>query len=130
MTLSAFKKNLGVSQGRIPSTTAPAGSYVFELGDANSGIDDITVGDYSQVVQSVTFASYDLLMTVTAVVTEPNVSNATIAWDLIGKIASTTIYTRRLTFQGRTLTLSDIALSLTGQSSPVDVTFRLEAVTP
>lgn len=126
-----FDMGLGETQGRIEASDAPEGDYVFELGHAFGRTQAyIDVGDYSEISQDVTHDGTELMIRSTVKVIEPSVVSTEIAWDFIGKVDGSEFIRRRLEFLGRSLTLSDIALSIYGKSSPTTITFRLEAVTP
>lgn len=53
MALSAFTARLGRGQGRIPSSEAPDGDFVFVLGDVETGrFFSLAAGDHTQLVQN------------------------------------------------------------------------------
>jgi hypothetical protein len=126
-----FDFSLGLAQGRIASDDAPAGAYVFELGhEGGRALTDVSVGDYSEVSQTVNVQSNDLLARVTVRVVEPVETNASIAWEVVGLLDSSAFFRRRLTDKGRTLELTDLAVSLAAGGGASTLAFRLEAVTP
>jgi hypothetical protein len=125
-----FDFGLGLTQGRVEDADAPEGSYVFELGHAGGRTSsDVDVGDYSEISQTITIGAEELLARITVRVIEPNVASTNVAWELVGELGGTPFFRRRLTSQGRTLELSDLAVGLAAGGT-VDLTFRLEAVTP
>jgi hypothetical protein len=128
---TAFEFGLGLTQGRVEDANAPEGTYVFELGhEGGRTTSDIAVGDYSEVSQSINIGAEELMARVSILVIEPDVESTSVAWDIVGYIDSSEFIRRRLTFQGRALELSDIAVSLAGGGAPATLAFRLEAVTP
>jgi hypothetical protein len=128
---TAFDFGLGTSQGRITDPDAPGGSYVFELGHVGGRTKaNIAVGDYSRVSQSITVVSNDLLARVTVLLTEPDEASTNVAWELRGRLNGGIFFRRLLTAQGRTIELTDLAISLAGGGSPSTIAFSLEALTP
>ncbi len=128
---TAFDFGLGLSQGRITDPDAPGGSYVFELGHIGGRTKaNIAVGDYSQVSQSITIVSQDLLARVTVLLTEPDETSTNVAWELRGYLGGGLFFRRRLTSKGRDLELTDLAVSLAPGGAPITLAFRLEAITP
>jgi hypothetical protein len=123
---TGIDKEIGASHGRLSSN----GGYVFELGQAGGKTQErIAVGDYSRVYQSFSINSWELLGRATVTVIEPT-DNSTVAWDIVGQVGAVEVYRRRLQPYGRSLTLTDIALSFYGAGPTATLRFILEAVTP
>lgn len=129
--LTPFNFHRNLSQGRIEDSNASDGSYIFELGhrgNGDAGANWFGLGDYSEVSQEIIHDSTELLTRVTVRVVEPNDPNSVLAWDLVGLLDGGEFYRRRLQPLGRTLTLTDIALSLAGVTTPTTIAFRLISV--
>lgn len=125
-----FDFGLGLTQGRVEDVNAPEGSYVFELGHAGGRTtSDVDVGDYSEISQAITVGAEELLARITVRVIEPNIASANVAWEIVGELGGSPFFRRRLTSQGRTLELTDLAVGLAGGGATT-LAFRLEAVTP
>jgi len=57
-----FDRYRGINQGRIPSSSAPDGDYIFVLGEKNpEELSRLTVGDYTEVRQLCDLTNYDFL---------------------------------------------------------------------
>jgi hypothetical protein len=129
--MTPFDYSLGTAQGRMEAVDAPEGDYVFELGHVGAETQArIAVGDYSEVSQSIAHGAEEFLVRTTIKVVEPDDPSASVAWDVVGYVDAVEFFRRRLQPLGRALTLTDLALSLVGGTTPTTIAFRLLAVTP
>lgn len=125
---SPFAQALGVLQGRITSSSAPEGEYVYELGHSGRVEGAFTLGDETSLTQSFAFgAQYALLRCAVVLHTPRNIEDGYV-WAFEAAYDGLLFYRRRIEADSRRITVSDIALPLTHSPLPpgtADVTFTL-----
>jgi len=135
MPLSPFQRDLGGEHGRIAPAAgdAPAGGYVFELGNENLEDGNFNVGDFVEVSQgSIDFAAQAALARVDVNIRLPLTlpTSPALEWELSVRLNGTARYTRRLRAELRELELRDIAIpTVAATGGPTNtLAFRLELV--
>lgn len=133
MALSPFQRDRNTEHGRIASSSAPGGSYVFELGNANREGGLFNTGDYIEVSQgSIEFDAQAFLSRVTVNVELPETlpSSPAVEWEFTARLNGAARYTRRLRAEQRSLELLDIAIpTVAATGGPTNtLAFRLALV--
>lgn len=134
MALSPFQRDIGSEQGRISTTDAPAGSYVFELGSSAREGGIFNVGDYVEVRQTaIDFDGQASLVRVAARVELPDVFPTSPAWfwELTVRLNGSARYTRKFRPGPRELALEDVAVPTVARAAGPNNTLavRLALVT-
>lgn len=131
MALGPWQRDIGEGNGRIAVAGAPAGSYVFELGNADLEAASFNVGDYIEVQQTgITFDPQAALARLQVDVALPSSLPASPAleWEFTARLNGVARYTRRLRAEPRTLSLTDIAIPTVAAVGADTLAFRLELV--
>jgi hypothetical protein len=127
-----FSIDLGTLQGRIPSSYAAHGSYVYELGHANCIAERVKLGDYHEIKQNIVLDPEAGFLRVSVRIVPPTTLESGYSWKLTGKLNGVARVTRTISASNITKVLSDIAIPLALASSPPtpnEIAFRLELVT-
>jgi hypothetical protein len=129
VALSPFERDIGDEQGRIAEASAPAGSYVFELGHAGLESGSFETGDYIEVQQtSIDFDGQAALVRVTVNIELPETLPSGLGWEFTARLNGSARYTRALNAEPRTLSLTDIAIPTVAAGGSDTLSFRLEVV--
>lgn len=127
----AFSLDLGISQGRITSSYAADGSYVYELGHAELAVGWLTVGDYHEIKQDIVADGESAFIRASIrIVSPPDLTGY--RWRISGRLNTVTRFSRVIPASSRIITLSDIAIPLAlGNTPPTsnEIAFRLELIT-
>ena len=127
----AFSLDLGISQGRIASSYAADGSYVYELGHANLDIGWCVAGDYHEIKQDVVVdGEAKFVRARIRIASPPDLTSY--QWRVSGKLNGVARFSRVIPASSRIIELSDIAIPLAlGNTPPTtnEIAFRLELIT-
>lgn len=126
----AFSLDLGTAQGRIASSYAPDGSYVFELGHANLDLGWLKTGDYHEVKQDIVADGEAAFVRARVRIQSPP-DLVGYSWRLSARLNGVTRMTRVISAGSRIVTLQDIAIPLAlGNTPPTsnEIAFRLELI--
>lgn len=126
-----WEKDLGTYQGRIASSAAPEGSYVFELGHALRSAFNLAVGDYHEVKQTVTLDHGSSVLRASVRVVSPLTIPFGFGFLLTARLNGTVKVSRPIKSGGRTVTIEDFAIPLmnaNGAPGTDEIAFRLEVV--
>lgn len=115
---SPFTNAIGVSQGRIATSDAPDGSYVFELGHQAFGDVRLAVGDRHEVYQSLVRSPESYFFTCRVRVRTPDDWVGTERYQLTMRLNGTPFYTRTIKRTDRDIDIQDIGVSLVGAIPP------------
>jgi len=129
---SPFSIDLGVSQGRIPSTSAPDGSYVYEFGHTQRIDERVAAGDYHEVQQTVTLSPQAALLRATVKITPPDTITTGYAWLFTMRLNGVIRASRTIEAGRRAVTLTDLTIPLAlANIAPLTnlIAFRLELIT-
>lgn len=125
-----FSLDLGMAQGRIASTNAGNGSYVYELGHANGIAEHVNVGDYHEIKQDMVLDPEAKFIRLQIRIVPPTSFTSGYGWKLIGKLNGVTRATRVISSSDPiTRTLIDFAIPLALANTPPttnEIAFRLE----
>lgn len=131
MALGPWQRDIGEGNGRLAVTDAPAGDYVFELGNADLEAASFNVGDYIEVSQTgITFDGQAALVRVQVDVVLPSElpTSPALEWEFTARLNGAARYTRRLAAEPRVLSLQDIAIPTVAAVGSDTLAFRLELV--
>jgi hypothetical protein len=125
----AFSIDLGTSQGRITSSYAAEGSYVYELGHANKIAERVNLGDYHEIKQDIVFDTQAAFLRVQVRISPPATLLSGYHWKLTAYLNGVARSVRTISGGERTLTLTDLAIPLAlANAAPTsnEIKFRLE----
>lgn len=129
--MNVFDKDLGLYQGRIATSSAPSGAFVYELGHALLSEAAVNVGDYSEVAQTFAKTAAAKYLTASIIVTVPPVLPVGRMWEVSAWLNSTKMVSRLLRPSKRPIKLEDWRVSLYFALEAPDtnvLAFRLELV--
>jgi hypothetical protein len=126
-----WERDLGTSQGRIASASAPEGSYVYELGDALFTPHELRIGDYHEIQQTLTLDGAAKLLRATVRFRPPPTIPAGFRWLFTMRLNGAVLASREIKRDAQTIELDDLAVPLFTAGGPPGtdvVAFRLEVV--
>lgn len=127
---TAWDKDLGVSQGRIPVVDAPDGAFVYELGHALRASERINFGDFHEVKQSLVIDAQTGVVRMAVRVVPPDALPSGHFWEVSVRLNAVVVFTRRLTTGRFPVDLMDMAIPLSNslRPAPDEIAVRLELV--
>lgn len=124
---SPFEADFGGGQGRVePSSAAPAGTYVYQLGHEQAGVlRQFADGDYHQILQNATLTAGTKVLRAVAVVRAPSSMPGGATWTLTMLVDGNETASVDIS-SGASRTLRDIAANVGNLAAGAhDFAFRL-----
>lgn len=124
----AFSLDLGASQGRIQSTHAADGSYVYELGHASRIATRLNTGDYHEIKQDIVIDPEAKFIRAQIYIYPPTTSDS-YSWKLTARLNGVVRASRVIINNGLAKTITDFTIPLALANTPPttnEIAFRLE----
>lgn len=131
--MNVFTRDLGRYQGRVPSSDAIEGSYVYEFGHAKFQKAAVVRGDYHQIRQMFTVRSGAKYVRPTIILRTPHAAPAAGVWEISCWLNGIKMVARRLRQMRRKLIIDDWRISLAAASPAPgtnELIFRLALIDP